>query len=288
MGSIITQCANLHLNRPSFRGKGLGKNEDGIKTHVRVAKKEEAEGIGFKASSATPAWSMPLLGNGGLAPGRIGGDAAVTLSSSDSDDSDADGAARRAAGSKRRRSPGGGASALPSVFGEAAAPTFEELFAATGGARLGMRARADQPGKIARAEKHARALAARQQQEAAARASVAPSDASAGEAEGGAGEEVDRRAAKAARRAAREEKRRAKEARRAARAAAAATAVAAAAAAAASEAELPGPLTRSRSHSVASAASAGSGSGGRSGDAVRQAAAGKTAEKRQKKKRAAQ
>lgn len=37
-------------------------------------------------------------------------------------------------------------------------PTFEELYAATGGARLGMRARMSQKGKIARAEKESSIL----------------------------------------------------------------------------------------------------------------------------------
>jgi Pin2-interacting protein X1 len=175
MGKVSAESASpwgTRHRRPSpsaclSRGKGLGKNEDGIKSHVRVAKKEETQGIGFRADAVNAqTWANSLLS--GVPAGRIGGSAAVTLDSSSSDDSSSssDDGSPGKAGTKRRRTPAAaaptasnsraGSSTAATVgipaapFGDA--PSFEELFAATGGARLGMRARAAQPGKIARAE----------------------------------------------------------------------------------------------------------------------------------------
>lgn len=146
------------------KGKGLGKNEDGIKTHVRVTKKEESLGVGFRVDAVnTQTWAQSMQASC-TPPGRIGGSAAVMLDTSSDDTSSDDGGVPAGKGSKRRREAATPASiavaatvGIPlSAYGDA--PSFEDLYAATGGARLGMRARAEQPGKIARAE-HAKSSA---------------------------------------------------------------------------------------------------------------------------------
>jgi Pin2-interacting protein X1 len=119
-------------------GKGLGKNEDGTATHVKVTKKNDTHAIGFdvvKQTEYKDCWYDTFGAFGGGA--TIGGAAAVELS----DDSDSESGKR----SKKRRRAAEGESMD-------AANVYATLFESTGGARLGMRARASQPGKLRRAE----------------------------------------------------------------------------------------------------------------------------------------
>ena len=139
-----------------------------MRSHIRVAKKEQTDGLGFKSSSSVTAGNEWWLNAYAAGASRLGGAAADDGGSVSDTDSDgtADAAAipRSSRQRKRTRSDGGGSDSDASAGERAAAPvrtgdedpyavpSFEELFRATGGARLGMRARRAQPGKWARAE----------------------------------------------------------------------------------------------------------------------------------------
>ena len=104
-------------------GKGLGKEEDGMTTHLRVKKKEDNSALGYvkppDGAVAQDWWAVDPF--------------------------------KAAAGKGATSVPTTGA-AVPGVpAGMDAQEFYAGLFAATGGARLGMRARRDQPGKVARA-----------------------------------------------------------------------------------------------------------------------------------------
>ena len=185
-------------------GSGLGKNAQGPTSHVRVSVKTEPTGVGFKAGGegGLGAWGNEWWhGAYANASASVGAAGAAADSSDDSSDDGARGAV-------------GGTS-------------FEAQYAATGGARLGMRARRTQIGKLLRTE-GAGGLpvgAVKQAATTAAPATTRPrtrSRSNVGEEE----EEVEvdpkaaRKAAKAARKAARAALRVAKQARKAERAAA--------------------------------------------------------------------
>ena len=141
-----------HARFSHLRGSGLGKEEQGATSHIRVSKKEETEGLGFKKDVGDAGWG-DQWGAWSAAfeqGGPIGGSAAVrgdSDSDSDSDSSAGSGNAAAPVGRRKRQRAdvAGGSSGGP--------PSFEALFAATGGARLGMRARREQPGKLQRAER---------------------------------------------------------------------------------------------------------------------------------------
>ena len=192
------------------KGKGLGKKEDGMVTYVKVAKKEDNAALGFKEAESVKSNEQWYFGDP-FSSASVGGKAAVKLQAGrDSDDSDASSvsSASRGSGGKRPRPASAPAAAGDTVELSAAAfpgapqghdvqDFYKKLFKATGGARLGMRARRDQPGKWDRAEARQRALA-----DAAAPAAE-PAQAAA---EGGQeAAQEDRAARKAARRALREE-----------------------------------------------------------------------------------
>lgn len=176
-------------------GEGLGREKQGMTSHIKIAKKDDALGVGAKVTEHDNfghQWWFQAYGGGASKP--IGGAAAVTRDalsdSSDSDDSDSDaavGSKRKSAAKSRKcaakrardgsssdsdsdspRAAAGGAGSASAaggsgtvIAGGVVIPSFEELFKATGGARLGMRARREQPGKWARAEAAAAALAAK-------------------------------------------------------------------------------------------------------------------------------
>jgi Pin2-interacting protein X1 len=162
-------------------GKGLGRREDGVVGHVKVVKKEDTAALGYRevALRATSGGDQWWLGDDPFAKARVGG------------------AAADAKGKKRARSGGGDGGGGGGTSGGGAASAggdvqafYKKLFEATGGARLGMRARREQPGKWERAEA---ALAGAE--------GAAPEEC----AEGAAAEKAARKAErKAARRAARE------------------------------------------------------------------------------------
>ena len=104
-------------------GKGLGKEEDGMTTHLRVKKKEDNSALGYvkppDGAIAQDWWAVDPV---------------------------------KAAAGKGAISVATTGAAVPGVpAGMDAQEFYAGLFAATGGARLGMRARRDQPGKVARA-----------------------------------------------------------------------------------------------------------------------------------------
>eukprot|EP01041_Mallomonas_annulata_P009456 gene9456-19639_t len=121
-GSKISDFARKQLEKFGWsEGKGLGKNEDGMKKHIKIKKIEDNSGIGQEKAKQEASqeewWHDPF-----------------------------DKALRKMQSKKKRRlSKSDGA--VPNE-----PPTLEDLFQATGGARLGMRARADQQGKWARTE----------------------------------------------------------------------------------------------------------------------------------------
>eukprot|EP01038_Epipyxis_sp_PR26KG_P011292 gene11292-15149_t len=105
-------------------GKGLGKNEDGMSNHIKMKKREDNVGLGSESAIVTEhlpdqwwhnAYSSNLQ--------KFKNKKESSKKKKQQNDSNMD-----------------------------TAPTFEELFHATGGARLGMRARADQKGKFKRTE----------------------------------------------------------------------------------------------------------------------------------------
>ena len=138
-GSAVSSFARRQMEKMGWKeGKGLGKNEDGMATHIKQKKKDDNAGLGVDKTSE---FAVDNNLKGGAKTSITGGndnwwhDAfASNLKSLNKK------------GKKRSKKEGKeGDSDAP--------PTMEELFAATGGARLGMRARADQPGKFARAER---------------------------------------------------------------------------------------------------------------------------------------
>lgn len=113
-------------------GEGLGKRNDGITDHIRV--KQRKDGVGLGADAPAPSeWAPPPS----RAPRR----------SSDSDEDSSEDEEEIA----RRQRIASSSGVLPGVSDDA-------LFAICGGARLGMRARATQGGKLARMEAADQAL----------------------------------------------------------------------------------------------------------------------------------
>jgi Pin2-interacting protein X1 len=135
-GSAVSNFARRQMEKMGWsEGKGLGKNEDGIAKHIKVAKREDAAGLGTEAVKAEAVnasetwWHDDFshhLKKFGLSKTN-GKKSSKKRNLSVADDSE------------------------KNVEGSAM-PSYAELFAATGGARLGMRARAKQPGKHARTE----------------------------------------------------------------------------------------------------------------------------------------
>ena len=116
-------------------GEGLGKNKDGMKEHIRA--KQRKEGLGLGASDREPSeWAPP--------PSK-------PAKNNSSDDSDSDDSSEDEAEAAVRRRLAGTSGVVPGM-------SDEELFAKCGGARLGMRARANQDGKLKRMEEADRKL----------------------------------------------------------------------------------------------------------------------------------
>lgn len=113
-------------------GKGLGKTESGISKHITIVKREESSGLGSEAveARATAAsenwWHDAFASNLKLMKIKHG--------------------KKSKSGSKKRKLDG------DDEEKNEAPPSYDDLFKATGGARLGMRARADQKGKLKRTE----------------------------------------------------------------------------------------------------------------------------------------
>mmetsp|Transcript_33306 Transcript_33306/g.43934 ORF Transcript_33306/g.43934 Transcript_33306/m.43934 type:complete len:222 (-) Transcript_33306:234-899(-) len=129
-GSAVSDFARRQLEKYGWKeGKGLGKNEDGITGHVKVKKREENEGIGLiekEQQEVTDQWWFNAF------------DSAIRkLNSSDKK------AHKKSKSSKKKK--------IKKKSKEGTC-TYQQMFEETGGARLGMRARADQKAKLSRTE----------------------------------------------------------------------------------------------------------------------------------------
>jgi Pin2-interacting protein X1 len=116
-----------HMQKMGWEeGKGLGKNEDGISKFIHVEKKLDASGVGLdevvKSEVKENWWHDAYSSNLKLFTSKI-------------------------SGTKKRKK-----SKISREIDSKNAPSYDDLFAATGGARLGMRARAEQKGKHKRTE----------------------------------------------------------------------------------------------------------------------------------------
>jgi Pin2-interacting protein X1 len=128
-GSTISSFAKKQMEKMGWmEGQGLGKNNDGLTNHIKVIKKEENTGLGLEKSSLETEfvnenwWHRDFADN--LSKLKLKG---VKIIKSKKN-------------SKRK---------LKEIED---IPSYEDLFQATGGARLGMRARANQKGKLKRTE----------------------------------------------------------------------------------------------------------------------------------------
>lgn len=166
-------------------GKGLGKAEQGMTTHIKAKKKDDTNAIGYdavKQGVTQDLWMKSMNVFNGMKAAPIGGKAAVSAADSDSesedekprkakaarkrarDDSDSDSSSDSDsdAAPAFRIDRKGGAKATGGMSSQDAAAAlndpdqaqdfYKSLYEATGGARLGMRARAKQSGKWSRAE----------------------------------------------------------------------------------------------------------------------------------------
>ena len=156
----VSDFARRQLEKFGWKdGQGLGKEGKGMVSHVAVEKKIDSQGIGAEAVSAEEEVKAASWWHDAYASKL-----ANIEVDSDSDSDDGDDKKRRKKKDKKnkkkkRDKPSSSSSSSSSAgvgeSGEIVMPTFEELFAATGGARLGMRAHAGrrQNGKFERAEK---------------------------------------------------------------------------------------------------------------------------------------
>ena len=132
VGSKVSVFARRQMEKMGWQeGKGLGKNETGISKHIKAVKRDDSSGLGSEAVAAEEvrdnwwhdAFSKQLKS---FLPCKDGKKSKSKKAKKDSNLSD--------------------------CKTEEAPPSYADLFAATGGARLGMRARASQKGKILRTE----------------------------------------------------------------------------------------------------------------------------------------
>jgi len=113
-------------------GKGLGKTESGISTHISIVKRDDSAGLGSEAVEARANaasenwWHDAFASNLKFMKDKHG--------------------KKSKSGSKKRKAED------EAEATDEAPPSYDDLFKATGGARLGMRARADQKGKLKRTD----------------------------------------------------------------------------------------------------------------------------------------
>ena len=129
VGSKVSIFARRQMEKMGWEeGKGLGKNETGISKHIKAVKRDDSSGLGSESVEAVEinenwwhdAFSKQLK----------------TFQ-----------APKKGLKSKKEKSLRKG-----TTDDAEKPPSYADLFAATGGARLGMRARASQKGKILRTE----------------------------------------------------------------------------------------------------------------------------------------
>ena len=129
VGSKVSIFARRQMEKMGWEeGKGLGKNETGISKHIKAVKRDDSSGLGLESVEAAvvnenwwhDAFSKQLK----------------TFQTT-----------KRNSKSKKEKS-----KKKDTSDDAEKPPSYADLFAATGGARLGMRARANQKGKILRTE----------------------------------------------------------------------------------------------------------------------------------------
>lgn len=131
-GSEISAFAKKQMEKMGWtEGKGLGKTESGNASHIKVKKMEDNEGLGAKAAKDEKAEEDATWWHDGFASGL------AKMHKKHGKKGKKDKKDKKDKSDKKEKS---------------RPPSYEELFAATGGARLGMRARADQSGKFKRSE----------------------------------------------------------------------------------------------------------------------------------------
>ncbi len=120
-------------------GKGLGKNEDGMSSHIKISKREESVGLGSEKLNLEVQSHMDTWWSDSFAQ---------TLKkfkdSNEKKKSKKEKKNKKEKDEKKKRK--------RDEIEVSTGFSYEELFKATNGARLGMRARTDQKGKILRTE----------------------------------------------------------------------------------------------------------------------------------------
>ena len=132
-GSKISDFAQNYMKKLGWsEGKGLGKDESGIDTHIKVKKKDEATGLGLDQAVTEQRVASEQWWHDGFSQSL------KALSNK-----------KKKKSKKRKHDEDDDVEKQPS---------YDDLFKATGGARLGMRARASQNGKFLRTEHDADVL----------------------------------------------------------------------------------------------------------------------------------
>jgi hypothetical protein len=143
-GSQVSSFAQNYMKKLGWsEGKGLGKSEDGMQTHIKVSKKEEATGLGLdkavvEQTEASEHWWHDAFSS--------------TLKSFTASTNSSSKKRKRDKKEKKNKKDRNDDEDDDDDATSKNAPSFEDLFKATGGARLGMRARASQNGKFKRTE----------------------------------------------------------------------------------------------------------------------------------------
>lgn len=160
LGSTINESAGSKMSSFALKqmlkmgwkeGTGLGKNNDGIASHIKVEIRGDNEGIASKdektnsieingqSSSDDQWWHAAFHANAKKFRKKA---------SNNSDDDEKTSTKEKKKKSKKEKKK----RKIAEIENDVAIPSYEELFKATGGARLGMRARMNQIGKISRTE----------------------------------------------------------------------------------------------------------------------------------------
>eukprot|EP01039_Chlorochromonas_danica_P008443 gene8443-9309_t len=160
------------MNKMGWKeGQGLGRNSDGISSHVKIDKREDNLGLGLgKESKDAPSasalsenwWHTDFSSKLKKFSSAIKVDKDKKKSKKrdrdsrqeeEEEGSDSERRAKKKKSKKEKKAKREKeAKEVEEESPEEAALDYQELFKATGGARLGMRARRDQKGKISRTE----------------------------------------------------------------------------------------------------------------------------------------
>lgn len=158
-GTTYSSFARRQMEKMGWtEGKGLGRNEDGITNHIKVKKKDENEGLGSKEENTQVKedwWQDSFSQN--LATFQT----KQKRKRSGNDDLDSQSKEKKRKNKKKDKKDKSDPEIVPLNFevkmekekkkkDRKQNVSLDELFHATGGVRLGMRARASQIGKLKR------------------------------------------------------------------------------------------------------------------------------------------